>query len=417
MVRLCVCLTLFLLPSTLFVVGLLLYYHLLLSTLFVLVAIAVLAESLCGRRTQTPPKSPADWDVAAVFVAYLPAEQSLIRATLEHAHYTGQFAQIVLAYNTPEPLPIEVELAQLPWLKLVKVPNSHSKAENLNYVLDCGVIDCPIVGIFDADHLPDLYAPGLAADWIAAGYAAVQGRCVVANAADGWLPALVRDEFAHIYRLLHQSRFNLLGTGIFGGSNCYWATYVLQDFRFDSRRLTEDIDLSLRAIEQGHAIAHDPRIISREVAPTGLGPLWRQRTRWAQGWTEVTLAHVHRLLRSHRLTWRQKAYWAYSMYFREAFTYLSMTVYLLLAWYTFHPPVMPAWATVWLDLSSALTVASLAAVALCVRAVDDEAQPLRYAALCVPYTAFKGLVHLNALGRMLVGNRSWVVTDKGAGRP
>ncbi|MEL7503152.1 MAG: glycosyltransferase family 2 protein [Cyanobacteria bacterium J06554_6] len=390
--------------------GLLVWYHLALSLLYAFTAIGVAAESLNGFRTQQPPPSPKPL-TAALVVAYLPAEAHIILESLWAIYYTGSFDQIILAYNTPEPLLLECKLRSMPWLDAVRVPSSRSKAENLNHVLDQRIINCPIVAIFDADHRPDKSAPAFAADWLAAGYAAVQGRCVIANS--GQLPWLVRAEFTHIYRLLHQSRFNILGTGIFGGSNCYWSVEVLQRFRFDPDRMTEDIDLSLRVIESGYAIAHDPRIISHEVAPETLGQLWKQRTRWAQGWLEVTVGNVHRLLRSPRLTWWQKAYWVWSMYYREVFTYLSLSVYLLLAWYWVAPPHLALWQEAVFTGSSVVVIASLAVVVAALRAADKDAAAVGYGVASFPFVAFKGLVHLNALGRWLVGNRRWEVTRKG----
>ncbi len=52
--------------------------------------------------------------------------------------------------------------------------------------------------------------------------------------------------------------------------------------------LTEDIDLSIRALLRGKKITFDSTIISYEQAPSNLKELWKQRTRWSQGWLQVS---------------------------------------------------------------------------------------------------------------------------------
>ena len=75
--------------------------------------------------------------------------------------------QVILAYNTPEPLPIEDVLRDMAAhdsrLCLLRVADSRSKAENVNAALK--VATGEIVAVYDADHLPEaaLLPQGLAA--------------------------------------------------------------------------------------------------------------------------------------------------------------------------------------------------------------------------------------------------------------
>jgi cellulose synthase/poly-beta-1,6-N-acetylglucosamine synthase-like glycosyltransferase len=65
----------------------------------------------------------------------------------------------------------------------------------------------------------------------------------------------------------------------------------------DPSMLTEDIDSSLRAIISGARIEYDARVLSFELSPTTASQLFKQRMRWSQGWTQVTLKHFAHALR------------------------------------------------------------------------------------------------------------------------
>ena len=123
----------------------------------------------------------------------------------------------------------------------------------------------------------------------------MQGHCVVRNGEDGLLERLVAAEFEAIYAVSHPGRARLHGFGIFGGSNGFWRTSLLQRVRLRGFMLTEDIDSSLRVIEAGGRIVSDPRLVSTELAPDRWGALWNQRMRWAQGWSQVSLRYLDKL--------------------------------------------------------------------------------------------------------------------------
>jgi 1,2-diacylglycerol 3-beta-glucosyltransferase len=60
--------------------------------------------------------------------------------------------------------------------------------------------------------------------------------------------------------------------------------------------LTEDLDLSTRLQAAGEHVAMAPEAAIGEQAVAGLGPLWRQRMRWAEGSVRRLLEHGPRLL-------------------------------------------------------------------------------------------------------------------------
>jgi len=59
----------------------------------------------------------------------------------------------------------------------------------------------------------------------------------------------------------------------------------------DGDMLTEDIDSALRALSKNLKVIHEINAVSYELAPTTYMSLWKQRLRWAQGWTQASVKH------------------------------------------------------------------------------------------------------------------------------
>jgi cellulose synthase/poly-beta-1,6-N-acetylglucosamine synthase-like glycosyltransferase len=360
-----------------------------------------------------------------VIAAYLPNEADTIVESV-HTHLAQEYAgglQVVLAYNTPVPLDVEAELAELalrhPDLTVLKVPDSTSKAQNVNAALR--VAEGEVVGIFDADHHPMPGAFERAWRWIDDGADVVQGHCVIRNGDDSALAKLVAVEFEQIYAVAHPGRAALFGFGIFGGSNGYWRASALERIRLRGSFLTEDIEASVRVLEAGGRIVNDPGLVSRELAPETPKALWNQRMRWAQGWFQVSLRHFWSVLRSPVLTTRQRLGVAYLLGWRELYPWLALLTWPLLGFYT--------WRDGGLDLSSPMfllltvfTAASgpLQTLAAWRLAVPDVRRHRRWfvaAALAnlFFYTELKNVVNRVAQLKQLRGERRWVVTPRSAG--
>lgn len=246
--------------------------------------------------------------VDLLIVAYLPNEQDIIMDRVNYAldeiKYPSNKIRVNLLYNTPKPIePLESELRELATKKshfrVIRVENSTSKADNLNYYFTLNT-GAEITCIFDADHYPHPYGCRWAVERFIQDKKAdiVQGRCVIFNAKVSWLSSMIAVEFDKIYAVSHPGRAALMGFGLFTGSNGFWRTSVLKELKMDGSILTEDIDSSLRALSRGCKIVHDLNVVSYELAPTGISAMWKQRLRWAQGWTQVSMRHFF-------LTWRK----------------------------------------------------------------------------------------------------------------
>ena len=285
---------------------------------------------------EIPPQPEGSYPTAsAIIAAYLPNEAATILetvTTLLDQDYPGEL-QVILAYNTPQHLPVEDTLIALaadnPQLLLLRVLASTSKAQNVNAAL--AHVRGEFVGIFDADHHPEPGSFGRAWRWLSNGHDIVQGHCVVRNGDASWVARMVAVEFETIYAVSHPGRARLHGFGIFGGSNGYWRTRSLREIRMQGSMLTEDIDSSMRSLLDGLSIVSDPGLISTELAPTKMSALWNQRMRWAQGWTQTARRHLRPALSSPQLTRRQKIGAAFLLGWTQVIPWITIQVIPILA--------------------------------------------------------------------------------------
>ena len=256
----------------------------------------------------TPGPTPA---ATAIVPAYLPNEAGIIVETVMHHLTTGPSdLQVIIAYNTPVPNAVEHELADLAKensrLVVLRVDDSHSKAENVNAALD--VATGSIIGVFDADHHPASDSYARAWRWLANGADVVQGRCVVRKreGRNSLVSMAVTAEFEQMYSVGHPGRTRIMGIGLFGGSNGFWRADALRSIRLDPSALTEDIDASVRLLRAGGRIATDPGIVSGELSPPTWEALCNQRLRWAQGWFQVGRRHLGGVLKDPQISWRRR---------------------------------------------------------------------------------------------------------------
>ncbi|WP_405582130.1 glycosyltransferase [Streptomyces sp. NBC_01092] len=395
----------------------------------VLSASLILLECLFSLDAPTRPAAPAQPypPASAVIAAYLPNEAATIVDTVEsflRLDYPGDL-EIVLAYNTPHPLPVEDTLRAIARrdrrLVLLPVAGSTSKAQNINAAVTR--VRGEFVGIFDADHHPAPDAFRHAWDWLSHGYDVVQGHCVIRNGDSSWVARQVAAEFEAIYAVSHPGRTRLYGFGIFGGSNGFWRTDMLARIRMHGSMLTEDIDSTLRALREGARIATDRTLISRELAPTRLKPLWNQRSRWAQGWLQVSLRHLWQALRHPNFTPRQKTGLVVLLGWREIQPWLSLQILPILL----HSALRAGgadridWATPACLLAFGFTLsAGLVQTAFAGRLALPELRRRRgwfwrHALIStVFYTHFKNIVARQSHLKELLGDRRWRVTPRAA---
>ena len=243
-------------------------------------------------RTAVPPAS-------AVIAAYLPNEAATIVDTVEsflRLDYPSEL-EIVLAYNTPHPMPVEETLREMArpiraWCCCrwrAAPPRRRTSTPRVTRVRG------EMVGIFDADHHPAPDAFRHAWHWLSARLRRRPGplrdpqrRQLLGLQAGG------RGVRGHLRRqpprpdpALHVRRLRRLQRLL-----AHRSARPHPDARLDAHR-GHRLHRA-RAPTRARKIATDRTLISRELAPTTLKALWNQRSRWAQGWLQVSLKYLWR---------------------------------------------------------------------------------------------------------------------------
>ncbi|MBN1871440.1 MAG: glycosyltransferase family 2 protein [Candidatus Omnitrophica bacterium] len=355
--------------------------------------------------------------------AYLPNELDVVEDTLlnilKNTDRPEEGIEVILDYNTPHVEEIETRLRNLayqwPELILANAYHSRSKSENLNYALD--IASGELVVMLDADHIVAHDCIKRAWRWIRKGYDVVQGRCKVRNGKDGVVSTLVEVEFEAIYGISHYAKSLLFDAALFGGSNGYWKASVIKSLKFEKDMLTEDIDITLRAILSGYKIVHDRSILSTELAPTTWGGLWHQRMRWAQGWFQCTVKHQRALLGSKYLSFAQRFWWALLLSYRVFYDVVAhMLVPMLLAyWIDINRIAFPMTRLIWIALFYTVLSGPFEAVAAYKNAASPRSSILRYGIymiFLIPFTAFKNMVSVISIWQELRGEKKWVVSER-----
>lgn len=296
------------------------------------------AASIITRETPYTPMLPYH-KMTAIITALLTNEKDIIMDTMRHYKRMTEYnpnLRVILAYNSPYEMELMKTLnefaASNPKFTVLNVVGSKSKAENINAALDTIMVepeDTHVIGLFDTDHQPGLNSFEKATySLYHQGYDFVQGKCRVRNVKENYLTKFIYFDFELIYSVFHKSRQVLWGHAIFGGSNGYWRAQTLKTLKFDKGMLTEDIDLTMRAILAGHKGLYNTSIVSTEMAVSSFAALIKQRLRWAQGWFQVSKKYWLAMLKSD-IPKRTKIGMFLLLGTREVFPYFNLLMTML----------------------------------------------------------------------------------------
>jgi len=261
---------------------------------------------------------PKQWPVVSVLVpCYMPNEQNIIEETLDQiagqTEYEGEL-RLFVPYNSPVDLPIQDQLGQLKSLhgrpfRAHRVAGSASKAHNLTYALENMIgDDCEVVVIFDADHhpRPDTIRSLVAALHHQPAASCVQGAVLVERGGYFVLRCILDGMEWASWSFWGPGMSLITGTAYFGGGNAAWRPAALRSLGFDSSMLTEDIDVTIRAIALGHKFAFLPWAQVGELCPPTITAFVKQRFRWTMGWEQVTGRRIESVFSSTKLSERAK---------------------------------------------------------------------------------------------------------------
>jgi cellulose synthase/poly-beta-1,6-N-acetylglucosamine synthase-like glycosyltransferase len=362
----------------------------------------------------------SEWGPRESFSLIVPArhEEAVLGATLDRLAASDHPSFEVLAVvgdDDPATRTIAEEAAaRHPGRVRVLVDDSQPKSKPR--ALNAALPACAgsVTAVFDAEDEvhPALlrYVDGRFTD---TGADVVQGGVQLMNYRSSWysLRNVLEYYFWFRSRLHFHARHRFIPLG---GNTVFIRTEQLrQAGGWDPDCLAEDCEIGVRLSSRGAtvAVAYDPSLATREETPGSLRELFRQRTRWNQGFLQVLRKGDWRRLRTVRQ--RLLARYTLAMPFLQAFagvliplslaTMILLDLPVLAALLTF-VPLVPTLAT--------LVVEAVALGEFC-RSYERRATPLDHLRLVLgmfPYHLLLGAAALRAVRRERRGERGWEKT-------
>ncbi len=234
------------------------------------------------------------------------------------------------------------------------------------------------VVVFDADFVPypdtlELFVKNFkvnnnnSEDYKNSSVAVVGGyQWHVLNKSENWITRGVRAEYAGSYVIERPGREILGLLKQISGSVYMIRADLLKKFGWGTS-ITEDFQLTLRLYSQGYKVIYTPYIQAPAECVSTLKRLIRQRMRWAEGHSNNIKKMFLRLMRSSKLTLREKFELAYlSQYYLQAFFFMVGTFCWLMVETVFKAR-LPFWTSLWgwsLVLTNLLALPLMNAVGL-----------------------------------------------------
>jgi cellulose synthase/poly-beta-1,6-N-acetylglucosamine synthase-like glycosyltransferase len=290
------------------------------------------------------------------------------------------------------------------------VPKNKPKA--LNRALEHSRGD--IVGVFDAEDEvhPELLTL-VDSRFSETGADVVQGGVQLMNFTTSWwaLQNVLEYYFWFRSRLHFHARSRFIPLG--GNTVFVRAEWLFWSNGWDADCLAEDCELGVRLSSAGArvAVAYSPEVVTREETPGTIGSLFRQRTRWDQGYLQVLRKGEWRRLP--QLGARLFARYLLSMPFLQAATGLLIPISIVIA-LTVKVPTVVALLT-FIPLAPTLITVAVQIVGLAEFGAlyGQKVRALDYVRLVLgtfPYQVFLGIAALRSVVRQIRGINSWEKT-------
>jgi glycosyltransferase XagB len=345
-------------------------------------------------------------------------EEAVLGATLERlagSHHPHFEVLAVVGDDDPDTRAV-AEQAAARHPDRVRVLVDASQPKNKPKALNTALAACggTVTAVFDAEDEvhPDLLRH-VDARFTDTGADVVQGGVQLMNYRSSWYSLRNVLEYYFWFRSrLHfhaQQRFIPLG-----GNTVFIRTDRLREVGgWDPECLAEDCEIGVRLSSRGAkvAVAYDPDLVTREETPGSVRELFKQRTRWNQGFLQVLRKGEWRRLPT--LRQRLLARYTLAMPFLQAFTGVLIPVSLV-TMILLDLPVLAALIT-FVPLVATLATLAVEAAGLgefC-RSYGHRARLLDYLRLLVgtfPYHLLLGAAALRAVLRERRGERGWEKT-------
>ncbi|GAA4708919.1 Glycosyltransferase, catalytic subunit of cellulose synthase and poly-beta-1,6-N-acetylglucosamine synthase [Promicromonospora umidemergens] len=291
------------------------------------------------------------------------------------------------------------------------VPKNKPKA--LNRALPFATGD--VVGVFDAEDEvhPDLLRH-IDSRFTETGAVVVQGGVQLMNFRTSWWS--LRNVLEYYFWFRSRLHFHAGAKFIpLGGNTVFVRREALErNDGWDPECLAEDCELGVRLSSQGAkvVVAYSPEYVTREETPGSLKSLYKQRTRWNQGFLQVLRKGEWRAL-PHR-SQRMFARYMLAMPFLQAATGLLIPLSVCLILFAKVPTVVALLTFIPLAPTLVTLAVEVAALGEFGRLYGQKVRARDYARLVlgtIPFQVFLAVAAIRSVFREVRGARNWEKTE------
>ncbi|GGF41460.1 glycosyltransferase [Subtercola lobariae] len=298
------------------------------------------------------------------------------------------------------------------------VPKNKPKALNLALKTARG----DVVGVFDAeDEVHPRLLTVVDSKFQESGADVVQGGVQLMNFRTSWWA--LRNVLEYYFWFRSRLHFHAASRFIPLGGNTVFVKKSWLDWSdgWDAECLAEDCELGVRLSSAGAhvVVAYSPEFVTREETPGSLKSLYKQRTRWNQGFLQVLQKGHWRNLP----TFKQRLFARYllTMPFLQAATGMLIPISLFLMFFSKVPTIVALITVVPLVPTLITLVVEMTGLAEFGRAYGPKARAVDHLKLVLglfPFQIFLALAAVRSVIRQMRGINSWEKTEHtGAHRP
>jgi len=151
------------------------------------------------------------------------------------------------------------------------------------------------------------------------------------NAGENWLTKGIRAEYSSSYVVERTSQELVGSMKMIAGSVFMIKADIIKKYAW-STSMTEDWELTLRLYLDGYKVSYTPYIQAPAECPSTIPQLAKQRMRWAEGHTFNVKKYFWEVLRSPKISTREKLEFAYyAPYYLQSFIFLIGTSFWFLS--------------------------------------------------------------------------------------
>lgn len=176
--------------------------------------------------------------------------------------------------------------------------NIKSKGEALRFafnILECKDYEAFI--IFDSDNIVHPKFISKMNDALDEGYQIAQGFRDSKNPSDTWISSCYSIHYLIHNTFLNKSRMNIGKNTLINGTGFMISKKILDRRGYDSKTLTEDIELTVKSAINGENIAFVEEAITYDEQVTTFDASWKQRKRWSIGTIQCFKLYFKKLLK------------------------------------------------------------------------------------------------------------------------